>query len=52
MPMLTIALCYLGPPEKDWVSADTCSQSEITKLECMWPLAGQFCSHTGSQGTP
>lgn len=32
MPMLTAALCYLEPPEQDWVSADTCSQSEITEL--------------------
>lgn len=32
MPMLIVALCYLEPPEQHWVSADTCSQSEITKL--------------------
>lgn len=32
MLMLTVALCYLEPLEQDWVSANTCSQSEITKL--------------------
>lgn len=50
MPILTVVLCYLEPPEQDWVSADACSQSERT--ECMRPLPGQFCSHTGSQGRP